>query len=254
MKTRILPYLAVAALVGVTVPEASAVPVGLELILLVDVSGSISPAEYNLQKTGYVNAFNNPTIQGLISTLNTQSGGMAVTYIEWAWGYQQLVQVGWTHLVDATSAGAFASAINGTTRAFSGNTAPGSAINFAYPLFFTNSFEGDRQVIDVSGDGIQNTGDDTSDARDAALLAGVDRINGLTIGSASLNTWYVQNIQGGAGSFTVNAPDFQTFETALERKLRAEITNTSVPDGGTTVALLGTALAGLFGLRRKFRA
>ena len=33
--------------------------VGLDLSLLVDVSGSVDSTEFNLQKTGYVNAFSN---------------------------------------------------------------------------------------------------------------------------------------------------------------------------------------------------
>lgn len=255
MKTKTLSCLAVAALMGATAPIASATNVGLELILLVDVSGSVDNNEYLLQRNGYVNAFNNPTIQGLISTLGTQSGGMAVTYIEWSGASQQSVEVAWSHLYDNATASAFATAIAGATRNFtSGLTAPGSAINFAYPQFGTNAFTGTHQVIDVSGDGAQNDGATTSTARGAALAAGVERINGLAIGDATLQAWYAANIQGGTNSFTISAPTFQSFETAIERKLRAEITNTSVPDGGTTLALLGTALAGLFGLRRKFHA
>ena len=43
--------------------QASATAVGLELMLLVDVSGSVNSTEYGLQKTGYVNAFNSARSQ-----------------------------------------------------------------------------------------------------------------------------------------------------------------------------------------------
>ncbi|WP_409559305.1 DUF1194 domain-containing protein, partial [Accumulibacter sp.] len=58
---KISKALAVAAMAGASatyLPAANAVPVGLELVLLVDVSGSVDATEYALQKTGYVNAFN----------------------------------------------------------------------------------------------------------------------------------------------------------------------------------------------------
>ena len=41
---------------------SQAVPVDTELALLVDVSGSVSGAEFNLQRQGYIDAFNNPAV------------------------------------------------------------------------------------------------------------------------------------------------------------------------------------------------
>ncbi len=59
-----------------------AVDVDLELILAVDVSGSISPDELELERNGYVAAFRDP---GLIAAIaDGELGGIAVTYFEWA--------------------------------------------------------------------------------------------------------------------------------------------------------------------------
>jgi hypothetical protein len=250
MKSYLLRGILGLALSCFAVSRAAATNVKVELALLVDVSGSVDNTEYNLQKTGYVNAFNNAAIQTLIA--NTP-GGIAVAYIEWSGSAQQSTLVNWTHLTDATSAGAFATAIAGTARAFSGQTAPGSAINYAVTSIANNTFTGEKKVIDVSGDGQQNDGFSTSTARNNALAAGIDRINGIAIGAASLQTWYANNIQGGTGSFTLGAESFATFQNALNQKLTFEITGTnpSTPEGGSTVALLTVMLGAIAFFRRR---
>ena len=61
-------------------PSSWAIPVDLELVLLNDVSGSVSTDDYNLVKEGYRDAFQNSSVQSAITS--GAIGSIAVTYIE----------------------------------------------------------------------------------------------------------------------------------------------------------------------------
>lgn len=209
---------AAALLCGLAAPASAITVVDVELALLVDVSGSVSAAEFDLQKTGYVNAFNNAGIQTAIANGNS----VAATLIYWSSTSLQSVAVDWTLIDSAAAATSFASAVAATTRPFSGGTVPHAAINFAVPRFGSNDFDATRQVIDVSGDGT-GSASATQAARDAALLAGIDQINGLAIGSQGIADWYQANLIGGSGAFVQRVETFEDFSAAVTLKIGREI-------------------------------
>ena len=201
--------------------------VDLEIVLAVDISGSISTSEFNLQKQGYVDAFNDSSVYNAIAA--GAIGKTAVTLMYWS--SAQKVMVGWTLITGQASSEAFSDLIDATSRPSTGppdnmgnQTGVGDAID-ASVLLFGDGFTGTTKVIDVSGDGVANAGGTASTARDAALAAGIDRINGLaiTIDDATLLQWYTDNVIGGTDSFAVEAIDFATYGAALLLKLQTEL-------------------------------
>jgi hypothetical protein len=230
-------WIAIVALAAVLAcRDARAEEVDLELVLAVDVSTSIDEMEFALQRDGYAQAFLNPDVIAAIRS--GPRGRIAVAYVEWAAADSQRLVVPWTVLSDAESGMLFAEEILAAPRSFRGWTSISGAIDFAMMTFATNPHSGTRRVIDVSGDGVNNSGRPAESARDDALTQGVT-INGIVIMNdvpSAMSFWrtelplddfYRERVIGGPGAFMMIVEDFTTFGHAIRNKLLREIANDS---------------------------
>jgi len=205
------------------VRSAAAVTVDLELVLAVDVSSSISRREYQLQMQGLAQAFRSREV--IETIVNFAPRGVAVSLFQWGGVGEHATMVPWLLVMDAAGAETVAAAIDRSLRlGENSGTALGEAIRIATEMFEASGYEGARRVIDVSGDGHANVGIAPSDARAAALAAGIT-VNGLVIlnEEPELDRYYSAHVIGGEGAFLIDATDFEDFARAIRAKLVREI-------------------------------
>jgi len=235
----------IAGLIGLPALPASAedLPVDLELVLAVDISGSVDEVEARLQREGYIAALRHPDVVQAIE--GGMFGRIAVAYVEWAGDHYQRTMLDWTVIEDQASAGAFADALLETPLTTAHWTSLSAAIDHAVLLFEGNGFKGFRRVIDISGDGHNNRGRPVEWARDEAVAAGIT-INGLPIVNDRPNPWggrppagldlyYEERVIGGPGAFMIVAEDYTAFASAIFSKLLLEIAG-ETPPGQLVVA------------------
>jgi len=220
--TLVLPWFLLAG--AIAAPRtASAEPVSVQLVLAVDVSGSVDQSRFELQREGYAAAFRSTAVQQAIRSTTTAS--ISVAMLQWTGPALHVVAVDWTLIDDAASAERFADAIAAAPRSlFGGGTSISGAIDYALAMIRRSPFSAPRNVIDVSGDGANNRGRPAEDARDEAIAAGVV-INGLPILSLEpeLDVYYRQSVIGGSGAFVIAARSYQEFARAIRSKLITEI-------------------------------
>ena len=93
---------ALAVLFSLTMRSGAVEPVDVELVLAVDVSLSMSPAELEIQRHGYAAALTHDNVLKAIA--DGAYGKIAVTYVEWAGTTWQRVVVPWTVIANRDDA------------------------------------------------------------------------------------------------------------------------------------------------------
>jgi Protein of unknown function (DUF1194) len=208
----------------------NAVAVDVELVLAVDVSYSMDPDEQALQREGYIAGITSREFtQALQQGMN---GKVAVTYFEWAGPGDQKIVVPWRLIDGPETAAAVAKEIAAAPYRRAAKTSISGALGFAKPLFDTSGYRGIRRVIDVSGDGTNNSGERIVPVRDDVIASGMT-INGLPImlkrptpGSMdieNLDVYYEDCVIGGPAAFVVPIHERNQFKAATRTKLVLEI-------------------------------
>ncbi|MEX0695521.1 MAG: DUF1194 domain-containing protein [Rhodospirillales bacterium] len=218
-------------------PMAEERLVDLELVIAVDISGSVDEDEAALQRQGYINAFRDPRVVDAIK--HGPNGAIAVTYFEWAGKHHQLTLVDWTLIDSKEAADNFADALAFEPVMVNVWTSISGAMLAGEESFRRSPFKARRQVIDISGDGANNDGPPVLLAREKALASGMT-INGLPIINdkpslygrrqiPNLDYYYTDCVIGGPGAFIIVANGFEDYGRAVRRKLILEIAGAVPP-------------------------
>jgi hypothetical protein len=213
---------ALALAAGLALAPGAAAACALELILAMDVSGSINAREYALQAGGLADAFEDPA---LVEAVERLDGGMLVTLTQWSGGSRQSHVVGWHRATDAEDLAAFARAIRASRREWRNfSTAIGEALVHAEAVSRGAPATCGRRVIDVSGDGVSNEGRPPRPEAERLAADGYV-INGLAIRGAEPDPveHYEREVIAGPGAFVEVAESFADFPRAILRKLLREI-------------------------------
>lgn len=208
----------------------NAVPVDVELVLAVDVSYSMDPDEQALQREGYRLAL---TSKEFMQALREGAHGkIAITYVEWAGQFDQRVVVPWRLIDGPEAADAVAAEIARAPYRRASRTSISGGLNFAQGLFATSGYRGLRRVIDVSGDGPNNSGLPVAPMRDEIVNKGIV-INGLPLmlkrpyrgmmDIGHLDWYYKDCVTGGPGSFVIPVRGREQFVEATRNKLVLEV-------------------------------
>lgn len=219
-------FLACACLLGGST-VAEPFRVDLELVLAVDVSYSMEIDEQRLQRQGYVAAFLEPRLVRAVE--KGPLGRIAVTYVEWGGTAVQVVP--WKLIDGRDTAAEFSGELGRQPIRRIAFTSISNALAFSRQLFERNAFEGSRRVIDISGDGPNNSGVPAPVARNSTVARGIvidglpimPRMHADTASIPDLDIYYRECVIGGDGAFLVKVTDVGQFADAILRKLLIEI-------------------------------
>ncbi len=199
----------------------------MALMFGVDASGSINSDEWQLQTGGLADALLEPEIAQIIVGQQAY-----LSAFQWSSAAEQEFSQPWQRITDQSALASFAAQIRARPRRWSeGHTAIGSAM-IKMGAEFAPVAQCRRRVIDLSGDGTQNDGDNLEGARGLLSALGVT-LNGLAIepwnkmevaGFKSLDIYYRTRVIVGRGAFVQAADGYRDYPRAIRLKLIKELT------------------------------
>ncbi|WP_120501945.1 DUF1194 domain-containing protein [Roseovarius sp. EL26] len=199
----------------------------LALVLALDVSSSVDADEYDLQRLGLAAALNAPDVRHAI--LHGGKGHVALAVYEWSGFNQQKLHLDWSLLRNDSDIDQAVAVLAKMSRSHDNfPTSIGQALGFG-ALALKRAPKCNRQVIDMSGDGVNNHGYGPTAAYRNFPFDGVI-VNGLVLlgESPDVTEFYRREILRGSGAFLIVANGFEEFRTAMTRKLFREINEITV--------------------------
>jgi hypothetical protein len=203
----------------------------LALALAFDVSRSVSARDYIIQRDGLLAALADPAV---VSAFLSPGEPVAFALYEWSHSVQQTMVVDWVLVRSPADLAALRGLILHHERSgTAGTTALGAALRFGRGLMERAPPCADW-VIDISGDGQNNSGVDPALVYAAGF--GDIRVNGLAIRSyeRDVAAYYREQVIRGPGAFVEVADTFADFPRAIRRKLIRELTERIIGEGVTT--------------------
>ncbi|PZX18325.1 uncharacterized protein DUF1194 [Palleronia aestuarii] len=210
--------------------------VDVELLLLVDVSRSMTPNELEIQRRGYAEALAAPDV--IDAMLGGFLGRVAISYAEWAGAGSQRIVIEWRILESAEDARSLSDDLGIAFNPSMRRTSISGALAWGARHIEENGIDGLRRVIDISGDGPNNEGRPVPGVRDAVISRGIT-INGLPLMTQEgmgqrwhlddLDQYYADCVIGGPGAFMLPVYTWAEFGAAIRRKLVLELAG-SLPE------------------------
>ncbi len=190
------------------------------LVLAIDISGSIDEGEFALQTEGLALALEDPAVADAMV-----QGQVALTVIQWSGMGRQAIVIDWQRMLDQAQVAGFAGRVRALPRAFTASdTAVGEAVGFAAAQFGAVPDCG-RRVIDMSGDGPENTGYTVTREKGLAEEQGII-INAIAIedmgASIAISEFYRRWVIT-KGGFVITARGLLDYPRAMREKLLREL-------------------------------
>jgi hypothetical protein len=204
------------------------------LVLALDASDSVDPAEAELQRRGIAAALRDPAVRAAISP--APGAGIMLHVFEWSDPGLYFTLAEWTRLDGSDGAEALAAEIEALPPTYlHGQTGIGAAMERAVRQLDVAGVPCARRIVDVSGDGPGNIGPSPEKFRKSGLFDGVT-INGLVIRHPSFDSahppgrdplpYYQLFVRQGAGSFIHTVGGYEDYARAIRDKLLRELSPT----------------------------
>ena len=217
-----------AGAVALAAPVASAAECKLALVLGLDVSSSVDEQEYAIQADGLAQALRDKDV--IEAILSGPGDGIMASVFEWSGYWHQAIIADWTWLGDEAAIRNLADRVSEHPRDIeSWPTALGRAVAFAADMQRRVPANCDRQIIDISGDGVNNRGAGPDSYRRGGHFDGLI-INGLVIRGDIPDPLphYEKYVIHGPGAFVEVAENYDDYPEAIRRKLLRELLPTAI--------------------------